>query len=143
MKHTPHAHDGALALTARILLALLFLGSGLSKLGTPAASQAMIASAGITQAGLAYVAAIAVEIGGGVLLMLGYRTRFAAASLAIFTLAATLMFHSNFADQNQMIHAMKNVAIIGGLLQVLAFGPGAISVDRRRWDRATRSVATA
>lgn len=73
-----------------------------------------------------------VEIGGGLALVLGYRTRFAAAVLAIFSFVAALFFHSNFADQNQMIHFFKNVAIGGGLLQVSAFGAGRLSLDARR-----------
>ena len=52
--------------------------------------------------------------------------------IAIFTLATALFFHNNFADQNQMIHFLKNVAIVGGLLQVAAFGAGALSLDARR-----------
>ena len=76
--------------------------------------------------------ALVVEIGGGVLLVVGYRTREAALALALFTIVAALGFHNNFAEQNQMIHFLKNLAIAGGLLQIVAFGAGSISLDARR-----------
>jgi putative oxidoreductase len=63
---------------------------------------------------------------GGLLLLIGFRSRAAAAVLAIFTIAAAIFFHSNFADQNQAIHFLKNFAIAGGLLQVAAVGAGAL-----------------
>ena len=67
----------------------------------------------------------------GIALVFGYRTRLAAALLALFSLLAAIGFHSNFADQNQMIHFLKNVAMAGGLLQVVAFGGGRLSLDAR------------
>jgi len=80
---------------------------------------------------LAFAVAVAVELGGGLLLIAGYQTRFVAAALAIFSLATAFSFHSNFADQNQMIHFLKNVMMAGGLLQIAAFGAGALSLDNR------------
>ena len=71
-------------------------------------------------------------MGGGLALLLGFQTRLAATTLAIFTLATAVLFHNNMADQNQMIHFLKNIAITGGLLQVIAFGAGAFSLDNRR-----------
>jgi len=65
------------------------------------------------------------------LLVVGFRTRFAAIALALFSLAAAAAFHSNFADADQMIHFFKNVMIAGGLLQIVAFGAGALSIDNR------------
>jgi putative oxidoreductase len=67
-----------------------------------------------------------------VLLLAGYRVRFVATAMAVFALATAVSFHSNFADQNQMIHFLKNVMMAGGLLQITAFGAGAISLDNRR-----------
>ena len=131
MNRSSNASD-ALSLLARILLALLFLGSGLSKLAAPAATQAYMAASGVPMVSLAYIAAVVAEVGGGLLLLVGYRARLAAFTLTAFTLAATVLFHSNMADQNQMIHMMKNLAIIGGLLNVAAFGAGRFSIDRRR-----------
>ena len=124
--------QSVLPLIGRILLAVLFLLSGLSKLGNPAGTQGYIASVGLPFPVLAFVISAVVEIGGGALLLIGYRTRLAAAALAIFTVAAAVFFHHAFGDQNQMIHFMKNLAITGGLLQVIAFGAGAFSLDNRR-----------
>jgi putative oxidoreductase len=73
-----------------------------------------------------------VELGGGLLLVSGFRTRTAATALALFSLVTALTFHSNFADQNQMIHFLKNVMMAGGLLQIVAFGAGALSIDNLR-----------
>jgi putative oxidoreductase len=81
---------------------------------------------------LAYWASIVVEAGGGALLLVGLQTRFATIVLAVFTLIAATFFHRNFGDQNQMIHFMKNLAMAGGLLQVVAFGAGSFSIDARR-----------
>jgi putative oxidoreductase len=75
--------------------------------------------------------AVAVELGGGLLLVLGYRVRPVALALAAFSLATAVSFHGNFTDQNQMIHFLKNVMMAGGLLQMAAFGAGA-EVQRRR-----------
>ena len=121
-----------LAAAGRVLLAAIFLISGLGKLADPAGTQAYIASAGLPAPLLAYLAAVAVEVGGGVLLIVGYQTRIVALAIAGFSLVAALAFHNNFADVNQMIHFLKNVAMAGGLLQVAAFGAGSFSLDGRR-----------
>jgi putative oxidoreductase len=91
----------------------------------------MIAAAGLPIPPLAYAVTVAVEIGGGLLLVAGYQVRLVAIVLALFTIAAAVSFHTNFADQNQMIHFLKNVMMAGGLLQIAAFGAGAISLDNR------------
>jgi putative oxidoreductase len=70
--------------------------------------------------------------GGSLALIVGYQTRVAAALLAAFSIAAAFAFHNHFADQNQFIHFFKNVAMAGGLLQVVAFGAGRFSLDARR-----------
>ena len=124
--------DASLATLGRVLLAALFLMSGLSKLGSAEATTAYIASAGLPLPGVAYVVTVIVEIGGGLLLLLGLQARLAAAVLAVFTVAAAVFFHNNFGDQNQMIHFIKNFAIAGGLLQVAAWGAGQWSLDGRR-----------
>ncbi len=124
--------SATLAAAGRLLIAVLFLLSGLSKLGASAATEGYIASAGLPLPSLGYAIALIVEIGGGLLLLIGYQTRIAALIVAAFTLATALAFHSHFADQNQMIHFMKNIAITGGLLQVAAFGAGSLSFDARR-----------
>ncbi|MGX1325213.1 putative oxidoreductase [Bradyrhizobium sp. USDA 377] len=121
-----------LAAAGRVLIALLFLLSGLGKIAAPAATQGYIASAGLPAPLLGYLIAILIEAGGGVLLVIGYQTRIVALILAVFALAAGLAFHRDFADQNQTIHFLKNVAIAGGLLQIAAFGAGSLSLDARR-----------
>jgi putative oxidoreductase len=115
----------------RVLIAVLFLLSGLNKIASPTATQAYIASAGLPLPLLGYLAAIIVEVGGSILLILGFQTRIVALVMALFTIAAALSFHNNFGDQNQMINFLKNVAITGGLLQIVAFGAGALSIDGR------------
>jgi putative oxidoreductase len=115
----------------RILIGLPFAMSGLSKLAAYGPTTAMIEAAGLPLPPLAFAVAVAVELGGGLLLILGYRVRLAALALAAFAMATALSFHSNFADQNQMIHFLKNVMMAGGLLQIAAFGAGAVSIDNR------------
>ena len=115
----------------RLLIAAIFILSGLTKITAPTATQAYIASAGLPIPLLSYLAAVAIEVGGGILLVIGFQTRIVAAVLALFTIATALTFHANFADQNQMIHFLKNISMAGGLLQVVAFGAGAWSLDTR------------
>ena len=124
--------DASMTALGRLFLATLFLLSGFSKLAGAAATTGYIASAGLPLPGVAYVLAVIVEIGGGLLLLVGFQARLAAAVLAVFTLVAAIFFHNNFADQNQMIHFMKNLAITGGLLQIAAWGAGRWSLDARR-----------
>jgi putative oxidoreductase len=81
---------------------------------------------------LDYLAAVFVEVGLGLALLVGYRTRAVAAVMAAFTLVTAFAFHFNLGDQNQFIHFLKNLSIVGGLLQVVAFGGGAFSLDARR-----------
>jgi putative oxidoreductase len=119
----------SVAVAGRVLIGVLFLMSGLSKLAAPAATQGYIASVGLPVPVAAYAVAVTVEVLGSLLLVSGFRARFVAAGMTVFTLATALTFHKNFADQNQMIHFMKNIAIMGGLLQVVAFGGGKYSVD--------------
>jgi putative oxidoreductase len=121
-----------LAVAGRLLLAAIFIYFGAGKAASPAGTIGYIDAAGLPFPPLAYAGAVAVELGGGLALLLGYRTRLVAAALAIFSIATALTFHSNLADQNQMIHFFKNFAIAGGLLQVAAFGAGRFSLDARR-----------
>jgi putative oxidoreductase len=120
-----------LPVLGRVLLAVLFVMSGISKLTDPAGTIGYIQSAGLPLPNIAYGIALTVELLGGILLIVGYRTRLVALILAAFTVAAAIGFHAHFADQNQMIHFMKNIAITGGLLQIVAFGAGAFSLDSR------------
>jgi putative oxidoreductase len=121
-----------IAAVGRLLLAIVFILSGLGKIASPEATQGYIASAGLPLPLLSYLIAIVIELGGGVLLVFGYRTRIVALALAAFTVSTALVFHNDFADQNQMIHFLKNISIAGGLLQAAAFGAGSLSLDARR-----------
>lgn len=116
----------------RLLLAAIFVASGLSKLGDPAGTAAYISSVGLPLPQLAAWGAIAVELLVGIALIIGFQTRLAALVLAAFTIMTAVLFHNDFADQMQMIMFMKNIAITGGLLQVAAFGGGPISIDGRK-----------
>ena len=131
-----------LPFVGRLLIGLPFAMSGLGKLAAYGPTTAMIAAVGLPVPPLAYVVAVAVELGGGLLLVAGYQVRFVAIALALFAIATAVSFHSNFADQNQMIHFLKNVMLAGGLLQIAAFGAGAISLDNRL-SKGHRTVASA
>lgn len=120
------------AFTGRVLIATIFLLSGFAKVTAPAATIGYIQAAGLPAPTLAYAIALLMELGGGILLVIGYRTRLVAAALALFAFATAFGFHHDFADQNQFIHFFKNVAMAGGLLQVVAYGGGRLSVDARR-----------
>jgi len=121
--------ESSAELVGRILLASLFLLSGLSKLGAYGATAAYMSSAGVP--GALLPAVIAVELLGSLAVIVGWKTRVAAALLAGFSLLAAFLFHNNFADQIQMIMFLKNVSIAGGFLLVVANGAGAVSLDRR------------
>jgi putative oxidoreductase len=123
-----HAYS---TLVGRVLLAAIFLLSGFNKIMDPAGTQNYMAVMGMTWAtGLLYAGAVIVEVGGGLSVLLGYRARVGAAALILFMIPTTLIFHTNFADQNQLIHFLKNLAMTGGLLYVAAYGPGPLSLDR-------------
>ena len=130
--HSSSTQPGIVPLVGRILIAAIFLLSGLSKLAAPAGTIAYIQAAGLPLPQAGYALAVVTELGAGLLLVLGYRTRIVAAWLAIFSLATAVAFHHNLADQNQFIHFFKNVAMTGGLLQLVAFGGGRLSIDGGR-----------
>ena len=113
-----------LPLLGRIMIGLPFILSGFGKLMAHDATVGYIGSVGLPLPQVGWLIAIAVEMGGGALLVLGFRARVVAAVLAVFALATALFFHRNFADQNQLIHFLKNVMLAGGLLQIVSFGTG-------------------
>lgn len=134
-----NGNQSALPLIGRILLAVTFIMSGLGKLGAPSATEGYIAAMGMPAPLLAYLGAVIVEVGGGALLLVGFRTKLVALVLALFCVVTALVFHHALADQNQMIHFFKNLAMAGGLLQVAAFGAGSIGLDSRLAGRAANS----
>ena len=126
-----------LALEGRLLLALLFLPAGIGKITGFAGTVGYIGSVGLPLPALGAVIAIVVEIVGGVALIAGFGTRIAALILALFTLAASFFFHAYWAvpaDQQFVTQLlfMKNIAVVGGLLTLSAWGAGAWSMDARR-----------
>ncbi|MBB1599110.1 DoxX family protein [Variovorax sp. UMC13] len=124
------------ALVGRILLAALFVPAGFGKLMGFAGTVGYIASVGLPVPQVAAVVAILVELGLGLALLVGFKTRWAAIGIALFTLVATFSFHNYWAmaaDKafvNQLMF-FKNIAVVGGLLVVWAFGPGRLSIDKR------------
>jgi len=126
----------ALSLAGRALIALLFIPAGFSKIGGFAGTTGYIASKGLPLPELGAAIAIAVELGLGLLLLVGFKTRFAALAIALFTVAATVIFHNFWAvPAAQMMQQQqaffKNIAVVGGLLLLMAWGPGGYSVDGR------------
>ena len=122
--------------TGRFLLALLFLLSGLGKLGAYGATAAYMSATGVP--GALLPAVIATEVLGSLAIVLGWKTRVAAFLLAGFSLLTAVTFHNNLADQIQMIMFFKNIAIAGGFLTLVANGAGAFSLDARFANRQAR-----
>lgn len=114
----------------RILLAVIFILAGFNKIPAIEGNVGYMEAYGVP--GILIWPTIIVEIVGGLMLAIGLKARWAAAALAAFTLLSALIFHTDFADANQMTAFMKNLAITGGMLYVIAFGAGALSVDERR-----------
>jgi putative oxidoreductase len=123
------------ALVGRILLAALFVWSGIGKIAGFAGTAGYIASKGLPMAEVLAAATIVVEVGGGLAIAAGWRARGAALLVALFTIVASVIFHNFWAAppeqaMMQQIAFMKNLSIIGGLLLLAAFGPGRLAVDR-------------
>jgi putative oxidoreductase len=117
-------------LLGRTLISAIFLLAGLQKIGGYAATQGYMAAMGVPGALLPLV--IALEVGGAVAIILGYRTRIAAFLLAGFSIVSALIFHRALGDQVQFIMFMKNLAMAGGFLFLVARGSGEWSLDARR-----------
>jgi putative oxidoreductase len=113
----------------RILISFMFIYYGLTKIGSYTGTQGYMEAMGVPGALLPLV--IAFEILGGLAVLLGWHARVAAFLLAGFSLLSALIFHSNLEDQMQMIMFMKNVAIAGGFLMIVATGAGAYALDNR------------
>ena len=117
-------------LAGRVLAAHIFLLAGLQKIGNYAGTQGYMESMGVP--GMLLPLVILVEVGGAIALIVGWRTRWAAAGLALFCVLSAVLFHTNFSDGVQMIMFMKNLSIAGGLLFIAAHGAGAYALDIRR-----------
>ena len=116
-------------LLGRILISLMFLASGIGKISGYAATQGYMESVGVP--GLLLPVVIAVECVGAIAVIVGWRTRWAAAALASFCVISALLFHADFSDQSEMTSFMKNISIAGGFLVIVAFGAGPFSLDFR------------
>ena len=132
-----NALQNPLALVGRILMAWFFIIPGFGKLTGFAGAVGYAQSAGMPMPEVGVAVGLAIEILGGLALLVGFKTRYAAALLAFFTLVATVIFHAYWkvpAEAVQVTQLLfnKNIAIVGGLLALAAFGAGAWSVDGKR-----------
>ncbi|MDM0057095.1 DoxX family protein [Variovorax sp. J22G47] len=125
-----------LALVGRILIAYLFIPAGIGKLMGFAGTVGYITSVGLPLPQVGAAIAVIVELGLGIALLLGYKTRIVAIVMALFTIAAAVFFHKYWSAPDamkmmQQINFNKNIAIAGGLLALAGFGPGRLSIDKR------------
>ncbi len=121
--------DKVIELAGRILLGHIFLLAGMNKISAYDGTAGYMEAMGVP--GMLLPLVILLEIVGGLALIIGFKTRWAAIALAGFTVLAAILFHADFSDQIQMILFMKNWAITGGLLLVYVYGAGEISIDRK------------
>jgi putative oxidoreductase len=124
-----------LALVGRILLAAMFVVSGYGKLTGFDGTVGYIASKGLPMAQLLAAVAILIELGGGLAIVVGWKTRWAALAFIVFLIVISPIFHNYWAVapeqmQGQQINFMKNLTILGGMLLLLGFGPGRYSLDK-------------
>lgn len=121
--------DKAIELLGRLLLGHIFLLAGINKISGYEGTQGYMDAMGVPGALLPLV--IILEIAGGLAVIIGFKTKWAAYALAVFTVVAGIIFHSDFADQMQMILFMKNISIAGGLLLLAVHGSGVFSLDSK------------
>lgn len=112
----------------RVMLAAIFVMAGVNKIGGYAGTQAYMEAFGLP--GVLLPLVIAFEILAGLALAVGYKTRITAFLLAGFSVVSAIIFHANFADQIQSILFMKNIAIAGGMLMIVAHGGGVLAIDK-------------
>ncbi|MGJ7526747.1 DoxX family protein [Variovorax sp. GB1P17] len=134
--NTPNAAQDTLALIGRLMVAFLFIPAGIGKLMGFGGTVGYITSAGLPLPEVAAAVAIVIELGLGIALLLGFKTRWSAIVMAIFTVVTALFFHKYWSAPEamkmmQQINFNKNIAIAGGLLALAAFGPGRFSIDKR------------
>jgi len=123
--------DRYLPFVGRILIGLTFTFFGLGKAIDCGKTVAMITAVGLPFPSLAFLAAVSLEIVGGLLLIVGYKVQPVPLLLAVFSIVTASYFHCNIADENTLVHFFKNVIIAGGLFQIAGFGAGAFSIDQR------------
>ncbi|HEY4042481.1 MAG TPA: DoxX family protein [Rhodopila sp.] len=118
-------------LLGRVLMGAIFIQAGVMKALSPAGTMVLFGKLGLPMPGAAYALTLAVEIGAGALFLVGFRARLTALILAAWCIATAMIAHYHPENRDQMIHFMKNICMAGGFLQVVAFGAGRLSVDRR------------
>lgn len=133
---SPMIVSDAFAAVGRLLLSIIFLLGGFQKLAAVSGTAAYMGSLGVPFPVLATSVAIVIEILGGILTLVGYRARLAGLIMGLWCIATALVAHRNLSDPDQMLHLLKNIAMAGGFLQLVAFGAGAWSLDRWRFNRA-------
>ncbi len=121
--------DKLISVAARLLMAQLFIIAGWGKLTGFSGTEGYFASLGIPLVGVVTPLVVLIELGGGLALLFGFKVRWVAAVLALFTVGSALIAHTNFADPNQMTNFMKNLAIAGGFLMFVKYGAGSASID--------------
>lgn len=119
-------------LAARILIGGMFLFAAYGKVTNFAYMSGYVASGGLPMPNIILVLVIILEIVAGLSLVLGWRARRGGAALALFTLLATFIFHTQLSDPNQLLFFQKNLAIVGGLIYIVAYGAGPLSMDNKR-----------
>ncbi|MEM7666190.1 MAG: DoxX family protein [Pseudomonadota bacterium] len=124
------ATQDIVSLVARVLLAALFILAGINKLTGMEGTVGYIASVGLPLPELVYFGTVALELVGGLMLLAGFKARYAAGALGIFTVMTAVIFHNDFSQQIELTLFLKNLAIAGGMFAVAAFGPGRLSLDR-------------
>ncbi len=124
-----------LNLTGRILLALMFLMPALNKITNFEGTQQFMASKGMPATAFLLLCSIAILLFGAFSIGAGFKSKTGAISLIVFLIPASFIFHTDFADQNQVIHFLKNMALIGGLLLVYVNGTGEFSLDKKIWPK--------
>ena len=117
---------------ARIFLSLIFIIGGFGFLINFSGTVSMVESFGFPFATLLTIIGIVLKLGGGLMLLLGWKVKEASYALILFTVVATLLAHINFSDQVQMTQFLKNLAIIGGLILIANYGPGRFSIDKKK-----------
>jgi putative oxidoreductase len=118
-------------LLSRVLMAAIFIHGGINKAMNPSNTMGMLTHYGLPMPGIAYAVTLLVEVGAGIAFLIGWKGQFAALVLAIWCVATGFVAHYHPGDTGQMIHFMKNMCMAGGFLQVVVYGTGAFSLDRR------------
>jgi len=119
-----------IGLAGRVLMSAIFIYGGIGKAMAPAMTMGYFVKQGLPMVGAAYALTLFVEIGVGILFLVGFKARWSALGLAAWCIATAMVAHYHPENREQMIHFMKNVCMAGGFLQVVAFGAGRLSLDR-------------